>query len=182
MANLKIKALLQKLVEIVKDTNKIGMAAELYGKNSAGTGDYSLTTTFTNPLPNQSSCRVYNASGEWTSATTTAQQNDLFVITPSAGTIKVLEDGRYLIAASAYAYSGFTAGDRFQFRIQINTSTPGRLYRRERMSANYQIIYLTQSYNLKANDTLSIVVSNYEGARGKVVTTGSTMLQLVRIG
>lgn len=186
MANLKLKALLGKIVGVVKNTNKIGTGAEIYGKNSAGTGDCGLNQTYKNPLENQCSGRLYQIDGTATTATTTTQQNDLYVITPLTGKIKVLEQGRYLLYASAYAYSGFTAEDRFQLRIQINGANVGRLFARERMSGNYQIIYLNHAYKLNANDEVTMVVGNNEvtspTTRGKVITTASTMLQVVRVG
>lgn len=183
MANLKLKALLEKIIGVIKNTNKIGIGAEIYGKNSAGTGDYALKQDENgNPLAGQCYGRLYQIDGTATSATSSVQQNDLFVVTPSAGKIKVLETGRYLLYASAYAYSGFTAEDRFQFRFQINGDNVGRLYARERMSSNYQIIYLNHAYKLKANDEVTIVASNFEAKRGIVVTTANTMLQVVRIG
>lgn len=183
MADLKLKALLEKIIGVIKNTNKIGTGAEIYGKNSAGTGNYSLQKqTYGNPLAGQCSGRLYQIDGTATTATTTTQQNDLYVVTPSTGKIKVLEPGRYLLYASAYAYSGFTAEDRFQLRIQINGANVGRLFARERMSSNYQIIYLNHAYKLNANDEITMVVSNYEAARGVVVTTASTMLQVVRVG
>lgn len=187
MADLKLKALLEKIVGVIKNTNKIGTGAEIYGKNSAGTGNYSLQKqTYGNPLVNQCSGRLYwrTSLGDIsaTTATTTTQQNALYVVTPSTGKIKVLETGRYLLYASVYAYSGFTAEDRFQLRIQINGANVGRLFARERMSGLYQIIYLNHAYKLNANDEVTMVVSNYEAARGVVVTTANTMLQVVRVG
>lgn len=186
MADLKLKALLEKIVGVIKNTNKIGTGAEIYGKNSAGTGDCNLNRTYKNPLKNQCYGRLYQIDGTATSATSSVQQNDLFIVTPSAGKIKVLETGRYLLYASAYAYSGFTAEDRFQLRIQINEANVGRFFARERMSSNYQIIYLNHAYKLQANDEVTMVVGNYEvtdpTTRGKVVTTANTMLQVVRVG
>ena len=182
MANVKLKKLFEKMTSKFLEFEKIGMAAEIHGKNSAGTGDCSLAKqTYKNPLAGQCSGLFYGADGTPTTAYTYPQQNDLYVITPSTGKIKILEAGHYLVIASVYGYTGFTAEDRLDFRVQVNGSNDSRFFARERMSGIYQIIYMVRTYRAAANDELNIAVTNYEAARGIVTSSLPTMLQVVRL-
>ena len=177
----KLKALLQKITDKFLYFEKIGMAAEIHGKNSAGTGDCSLATTFKNPLAGQCQGILYGANGTATAASTSTQQNSAFIVTPSTGKIKVLEKGHYLVIASAYAYTGFTANDTFDFYVQVNGSGTARLRAVERMSGTYQIIYLIQTVGLAANAELNIAVANTTAARGIVTSGLPTTLQVMRL-
>lgn len=182
MSDLKIKKLFEKITNKFLYFEKIGMAAEIHGKNSAGTGDCSLAKqTYKNPLAGQCSGLFYGVDGTPTTAFTSTQQNDLYVITPSTGKIKILEAGHYLVIASVYGYSGFTAEDRLDFRIQVNGSNVSRFFARERMSGIYQIIYMVRTYRAEANDELNIAVTNYEAARGIVPSSLPTTLQIMRL-
>ena len=183
MSDLKIKKFFEKITSKIKSYEEIGMAAQLCGKNSsATTGILTLTTSDQNPLVGQSNAVLYGVDGTPSTATTTAQSNSLFTVTPSTGKIKILKAGHYLVIASAYAYDQFTAEDRFYLRVLVNDSSVNRFVVTERMSGTYQIIYLCQSYVAAANDELSIGVRNYTAARGRCCSNLATMLQVIRIG
>lgn len=182
MSDLKIKKFFEKITDKIKSYEEIGMAAQLCGKNSsATTGILTLTTSNQNPLVGQSNAVLYGADGTASTATTTAQSNSLFTVTPSTGKIKILKAGHYLVIASAYAYDQFTAEDRVYFGVQVNGSRPNRFTVTKRMSGNYQIIYLCQSYVAAANDELNIAVLNNTSARGRCCSNLATMLQVIRI-
>ena len=183
MSNLKTKKFFEKITTAIKDIDEIGQGAEIYGKNSAGTGDCTLQKqTYQNPLAGQCNGRLYTEGGVAATATTTTQSNDLFVVTPSTGKIKILKTGHYLVMGKVSAYTGFTAEDRLDIRIQVNGSNNAICFARERMSGTQQIICLTRPLQYNANDEINLAVTNYEAARGIVVSTSMTMLQIIRLG
>ena len=70
MSDLKIKKFFEKITTAIKGIDEIGQGAEIYGKNSAGTGDCSLETSYKNPLAGQCNGRLYIEGGTATTAST----------------------------------------------------------------------------------------------------------------
>lgn len=194
MANLKIKALLEKLTRTARKNKLRGIAASIGGLSAEEVSIGNQTTNCNNYV--QIVPRgTLNVDFDYS---TTVGDESLFelVYNPETDTtsgifpapagpypgIKVKQPGLYLVEGSVYYTSGYTAEDRVYMVIYVNYTAENRRWFTERMSSTYQIGKLTRLVYLNANDIVELRASNYTSkGRGLIYQSGQTKLSLTLV-
>lgn len=183
MASLKIKALLEKIVNISRKNNLRGIAASVGGL-SAG------EVTIGNGSANCSSYKqivprgILNTDFDYSTTAGDESQFELVYNSNSTSTvkypgIKIKQPGLYLVEGTVYFSSGYTAEDRIYITFYINNAVTNSWWFTERMSSTYQIGKLTRLIYLNTNDVVELRASNYTSAgRGEVYFSAATRLIL----
>ena len=183
MASLKIKALLEKIVNISRKNNLRGIAASVGGLSAE-------EVTIGNGSANCSSYKqivprgILNTDFDYSTTAGDESQFELVYNSKSTSTvkypgIKVKQSGLYLVEGTVYFATGYTAEDRIYIVLYINQTTDNRHWFAERMSSTYQIGKLTRLIYLNENDVVELRASNYTSAgTGKVYLSAATKLSL----
>lgn len=191
MANLKIKALLEKLIKVARKNKLRGIAATIGGLSSEEVSignqttncnnyvqivprgtlnedfDYSTTVGYESLFE-----LVYNPETDTTSGAIPAPAG------PYPG-IKIKQPGLYLVEGTVYFGVNYTAEDRVYITIHVNYTGENKRWFTERMSSTYQIGKLTRLVYLNANDIVELRASNYTSkGRGSIYFSGATRLSV----
>lgn len=183
MAKLKIKALLEKIVNISRKNNLRGIAASVGGLSAEevtiGNGSANCSS-YKQILPRG----ILNTDFDYSTTSGDASKFELVYNSNSTSTVKypgirVKQSGLYLVEGTVYFGVGYTAEDRVYITIYINNAVDNRHWFTERMSSTYQIGKLTRLIYLNADDVLELRASNYTSAgRGEVYLSAATRLIL----
>ena len=170
MADLKIKALLEKLTRMARKNKLRGIAATIGGLSSEEVSIGNQTANCNNYaqiVPRGTLNRDFDYF-------TTVGDESLFelVYNPETDTtsgnafpypagpypgIKIKQPGLYLVEGSVYFSKDYTAEDRVYMVIYINYTAENRHWFTERMSSTYQIGKLTRLVYLNANDIVVLL-------------------------
>ena len=119
----------------------------------------------------------------------TNKYTDLYTVSTNPATITVKKGGLYMVKASAYYTTGFTANDIIHTNVEKQASgastwavlNEAGFLARVNNASWYNRTDAVGFISLNAGDAVRMTAYNQTGARGLISMNGNTMLQLVKI-